>query len=271
MTQLAPSPCAPRGAGAPFWEARGLSFAWRDRPLFEGIDWQVRPGELWALIGPNGAGKTTLCQTMLGYLKPTAGEIDCQGRSVARWPRRDFARAVAYLPQRETHGFALSVVEVVALGRYARHEGLALGDSEEDRAAALEALRRVGLESFAEAPFPRLSGGERQLALLARCLAQEATGLILDEPAAALDPLHQKRLFDLLRELRAEGKAIVAVAHDLHLVARHADHVAILAGGRMRAAGPTDETLVPDLLREAYGVEFDETTAPSGERLLLPR
>jgi iron complex transport system ATP-binding protein len=264
-----PSGVTAAGSGAgtaseTVWEIDAARFAFGPCELFRDISLTMARGELWAMLGPNAVGKTTLLHAMLGLHGLTGGAIRYRGTAPRHWERRAFAREVALLPQREDHAFAMCARDVVALGRFSHQRGWTLGWSADDLGAAQAALARVELTHLADAPFGRLSGGERQLVLLARCLAQDPSALLLDEPTASLDPAHQLQLLRMARAMADEGRAVLMVVHDVNHAARWADHVALMARGRLVASGPTDSVLTVDRLADVYGIAFDAIRRPNG-------
>ncbi len=223
------------------------------RPVLAGIHLLAAHGEVLALIGPNGAGKSSLLGAVIGRV-PHAGTIRLGGVYTQHLDARQRARRLAYVPQRSALRASLSVAAVVAAGRFARQGWLAR-ISAADRAAVDTALVRTDCAGLAERAFDQLSFGEQQRVLLARALATDAPLLLLDEPAAGLDPAHALALLALVRSLADEGRAVVIVLHQLDQVARCADRVALLHGGRLLACGSPDEVLAAGPLRTAYGVE----------------
>lgn len=227
---------------------------------------EIRSGEIHALIGPNGCGKSTTLRLLAGILPPRRGEILLAQRPLARLPRLEIARDLAFLPQQVAPLFPATVFEIVLLGRHARQSGLGLA-APEDRRAAARAMRSFGLDAYAARPFDSLSGGERQKTLLAAALAQETRVVLLDEPTTALDLHHQAELFRVLRARADEGIAFLLATHDLTLAAQFADRVTLLAAGRREATGAPAEILSPDLLAKTYGenlrvLQDPATTAP---------
>lgn len=212
------------------------------------------PGECHAVIGPNGAGKSTLVKALSGTVGPCHGSVRLAGDELSTLSRREIARRVAVVPQEPVFDFPFTALELVLLGRHPHLSGLAF-ESATDVALARAALERIGAGELSERPVDELSSGERQRVVLARALAQEAPVLLLDEPSSFLDLRYQVELFDLLRELAAEGRAVLAVLHDLNLAAEYCDRVILLAGGRVAAAGATAEVLTWAHLTRVYGTE----------------
>jgi iron complex transport system ATP-binding protein len=232
--------------------AHGVTVRYGGRAALAGVDCDLVSGELTGLIGPNGAGKTTLLRVLAGLQAPDSGEVRYDGRRSDELGRAALARRVAYLAQSGLAHWPLSVAHVVALGRLPHRRPFS-PPSAADRAAVEAALAAAELGELRERSIATLSGGERTRALLARALAVEADMLLADEPAAALDPLHQLRTMTLLREAARKGTGVVAVLHDLTLAARFCDRLIVLAKGRVVADGPP-AALTDAVLVEAYGV-----------------
>ena len=235
--------------------ARGLEVVRGDKTVLAGISLDVSPGDGLALVGPNAAGKSTLLRALAGLLPVRAGEVLVKGRPLGRWEREQLARAVALVTSEDDAGGAFTVEERVALGRYPHH-GPFRPRSSADEAAVREALARTGIEALASRRLTRLSAGERQLAAVARGLAQEPEVLLLDEPAAHLDIGHQLQLFRVLDETRARGVAVVAVVHDLQRAAAWAERMVLLAGGVVAAQGAPAEVLASAAAGDAFGVDI---------------
>jgi iron complex transport system ATP-binding protein len=235
-------------------EARDLTVAYgrNGRPALRGVSCAVEERRLVAVVGPNGSGKTTLVRALSGLVAPQAGTVLVGGRSVAEWPRKELARQIGVLPQREEFLFPLKVEETVLLGRYA-HLGPLAGAGEADHAAVRAALERCDVAAFAGRPVDSLSGGEWQRVRLARALAQEPKALILDEPTASLDIRHEMELFELVRRLVDGGLAGLVITHHLNLAARFADRVLLLNAGELVAAGAPADVFT----RETIGRVFE--------------
>lgn len=215
------------------------------------ISLSVIPGRLLAVVGPNGAGKTTLLRLLSGALVPQAGQVRLDDRPLQELPDRLRARVLAVVPQSESSPFPVTVREMVGMGRYP-HLGPWERAGSIDHAVVDRALERCAVGHLAERQLARLSGGERQRARIARALAQEAPVLLLDEPTGGLDLRFRMELFHLLRELRADGLAVLVITHDLNLAARFADRLLLLDQGRVRARGTPEEVLSGDTLEEVY-------------------
>jgi len=244
--------------------------AYGAQTVLHDVSLTVAPGEILALIGPNGAGKTTLLRTIGGILPMTAGRVQVDGQNLASLSPMQRARILSVVPQARQMGGAFTVAQAVMMGRTA-HMGWLGHPSQIDRAAVALALRQTQLETFAERPIAQLSGGEQQRVLLARALAQSTPVMLLDEPTAHLDLRHQFELLSLLRKLTAEKQLAVLMAiHDLNLVSRVADRVALLVDGRLQAVGTPGDVLCPKILRDAYKTEIEIVYHPvTAEPLVL--
>ena len=235
-------------------EVRDVAVALGRRRVIEMASLEAGPGEMIAIAGPNGAGKSTLLRSMAGILKPAAGAISLDGRSLASWNRGALARAVAYLPQARAVHWPLAVENVVALGRLP-HGGGPGRLKADDRAAIQSAMDAMDLIRLRSRPATELSGGELARVLVARALAQEAQVLLADEPTSGLDPAHQLALFGKLRSIAAEGRTVIVALHDLTLAARFCDRVVLLKDGRSVADGTPDAVLTAEWLAAVYGIE----------------
>jgi iron complex transport system ATP-binding protein len=224
-------------------------------PVLHQVQLEVQSGDSMALIGPNGAGKTTLLRAAGGLLEPDAGTVRVDGRDLADMTRREIARRMSYLSQATPQVFDFSALELVLMGFHARTGRFSLpSDSQRDR--ALGAMRQLEIEHLAERPASVLSGGELQRVLMARTLVAEADVWLLDEPTSHLDVRHQLAMLRQVRRHVADGGTVLAVLHDLGLVHRFFDRVAVLKGGELVAQGPVDETLNTDLLSRVFEVEL---------------
>lgn len=225
-----------------------LTVAYHEKPVLWDIDLQVPPGILLAIVGPNGAGKTTFIKSVLGLIKPVAGQMLIFGK-----PYAEQRRLVGYVPQRGSvdWDFPTNVLDVVTMGRYG-HLGWFRRPGQTERAQALEALDKVGMADYAGRQISQLSGGQQQRAFLARALVQDAQIYFMDEPFQGVDATTERAIVDLLKELRAQGKTVVVVHHDLQTVPEYFDWVMLLNVRRI-AAGPVGAVFTEENLRLTYG------------------
>lgn len=236
-------------------EACDLDVSRGRRPVLHEVDLGIAEGEALALVGPNAAGKSTLVRALAGLLPSSRGVIRLAGRPLEDWARDALARTVALVTSEEESPELLTVHERVLLGRYP-HRGPFRRMGTDDEAAVARALEDTGIGALGGRRLGTLSAGERQLASLARGLAQEPRLLLLDEPAAHLDIGHQLGLFRVLDAIRARGVAVVAVIHDLQRAADWAERMVLLSGGRVVADGSPEAVLAGDASRHAFGVEI---------------
>jgi iron complex transport system ATP-binding protein len=244
------------------FEARGAEYRYSGSAVaaVAGADLTVARGELVGLVGPNGSGKTTLLRLLLGALAPTAGSVRAFGAPAASWRRRDLARRVGVVVQREEPVFPLRVREAVTLGRYP-HVGPFRPLGADDRAIVAAALARADVTYLADRWIATLSGGEWQRVRIARALAQQPEVLVLDEATANLDLRHEMEAFELAAELvRDRGLTGVLVSHHVNLVARFADRVIVLARGQVVAAGAPAEALTARVVEQVFEWPVDVVT-----------
>ena len=240
------------------------------RQVLRDVTFEVEPGEVVGLLGHNGAGKTTLLRTATRSLLPQRGEVRFGGRRLSSWSRRELARAVAVVPQEMHVPFPFRAGELVLMGRAPHQPLLGLEDAS-DVQCALRAMSTLGIESLVNRSVFELSGGERQLVLFARALAQEPQVLLLDEPTVFLDLRHRIDVLRVVRGLAREGRSALVVSHDLGLAARVCDRLIVLADGEVVGRGTPSQVIVPELLRQAFGIDADVVTAPDGAPLVVPR
>lgn len=243
-------------------EARGLAIGYgRDRVVGRDLDVGVGTGEVLALLGPNGGGKTTLLKTLLGLIPPLAGEVRLDGRNLGTVGPPERARAIAYVPQVHAGTFAFPVEEIVLMGRTA-HAGLLSRPSARDGAIARAALQRLGILHLADRPYTLISGGERQLALVARALAQEPRLVVLDEPTASLDFGNQGKVMRVIRSLADDtGLGVIFTTHDPNHALRYADRAMLIGAGRCAGIGPIATMLTGARLSQVYDAEIIEVGA----------
>jgi iron complex transport system ATP-binding protein len=244
--------------------AQEVHFAYAGRQVLHGVTLKVRPGEVVSLLGANGSGKTTLLRLLLGLSKPRSGLVSLNGRPLMRYPRRELAQYLAYVPQTHVTPFPYTVREIVVLGRLP-HTGLVRSATRRDCEVAMQMLERLGIADLAERPYTEISGGERQLALIARALAQGARILIMDEPVSGLDYGNQLRFLALLRGLAAEGYAIVKATHHPEQTLLASTRVALLCDGAIVLDGTPAEVVTPSTIQRIYHIEVSAFHAPNGE------
>ena len=244
----APRPAEGSAGAAPLVALKDVDFAYDQRPVLRRIGFTLEAGDFVGIVGPNGSGKSTLVDLIDGIHQPAAGEVLVKGLPTRQYKRRDMAREVALVPQHFDLDFDLDVREVVEMGGYCRgKDPAACGDPD-------QMLARLGVADLASRRFSELSGGEKQLVVLAQALMQQAPLLLLDEPASALDVSHQLRLFDLLKELNAGGLTVLCILHDLNLALHYFDKLLVLSDGEVAAFGPPDDVLRPEVVEAVYGV-----------------
>lgn len=225
-----------------------------DRPaVLNELSLDIPPATITAILGPNGIGKTTLLHIVLGVLKPQAGSIRIGGQVQASYSRREMSRWIGLVPQSEYIPFDYAVIDYVLLGR-APYLGPLEMPKGIDRQIAQESLQAVGLAHLRRRPVPSLSGGERQLVMVARALTQQPRILLLDEPTSHLDLGNRDRVLAVLRAQARSGVTVLFTTHDPNLAASTSDYVVLMHQGALLAAGPTPATLTSELLTTTYGV-----------------
>jgi len=244
---------------------RDLHFAYGPQPVLKGVSIDVHPGEVCGLFGPNGCGKTTLCRCCLGVLKAQARELSVRGEDLAALGPSERARLMAYVPQEHAPPFPLLVRDVVMLGR-TPHLGWLGRPSASDARVVIDTLDWLNLHDLADRPYTQLSGGQRQLVLVARAVAQQTPVILLDEPASGLDFRNQVHIWRVLRQLAAAGTAVLVCTHDPNHVCWFCDRVVVMRDGVVVGNGPPSAMLDADTLEALYPgactvTSFDGRTA----------
>lgn len=234
--------------------AEDISFSFGDTPVLESVSLTVAKGELVGLIGPNGAGKTTFLRLISGVLTPSQGTVTLDGDLLESLSTHEVGKRLAVVPQQTELSFDFSIRDVITMGRHP-YQGRLERLQSADRTMVDQAMEQTETAYLADRPFSAISGGERKRVLIARAIAQDTPALLVDEPTASLDINHQVSVFELLRSLVSQDKAILAAVHDLNLAARYCDRLVLLADGQIQASGTAESVLQSDRLRQAYGID----------------
>lgn len=229
-------------------EIHDVTVAYDRKPVLWDIDLEIPAGKVVGVLGPNGAGKSTLLKAVMGLVPLASGAVRLWGEPLEKNRRR-----LAYVPQRESvdWDFPTNVLDVVMMGRYGKL-GLFRRPGKHDRQIAMQALEKVGMAKYAQRQISQLSGGQQQRVFVARALAQDADLYLMDEPLAGVDAATERAIVTLLHDLRAQGKTVVAVHHDLQTVPEYFDWL-VLLNLRLIAKGPTEEVFTKEKLSQTYG------------------
>ncbi len=244
-------------ASSPILSVRDLSFSYRQVPTLQKISFDLNSGHFVCVLGANGAGKTTLFKLLLKQLKAQEGRILYDGTEISELSTRTLAQKVAYIPQIHQLQFSYSVFDMVLMGTSGSFSYLS-GPTQEAKLRTQKALERLNLSNYADRMYDRLSGGEQQLVLIARALAQQTPILVMDEPCSALDYGNQMRVLRIIRELADEGYTILLSTHHPEHARLFAHQVMVIHEKKLFAHGPTASTLSADLLQEIYHIEIRE-------------
>lgn len=257
---------------APRLAVEDLSYGYARHVVGRHVSFDIGAGEVLCVLGRNGEGKSTLFKTILGLLPPHAGVVRVDGELIAAWSTRQRALTFGYVPQSGGASFPFTVAELVLMGRTAHRRAFS-APTAADREAAAEALSTIGIESLAQREWVRISGGERQLALVARALAQEPRILVLDEPTASLDFGNQVRVLDAIRGLAGtHGLSVLLSTHHPEQAFASADRVAVLAGGELLRIGSPAEVITAETLRMCYALDVAVlSVADDRYRVCVPR
>ena len=233
-----------------------LHFSYGNHEVLKGVSFGVEDSGFVSLLGPNGAGKSTLFKCMLGLLPPSGGSVHICGRNIRSMPAAELSHRVAYIPQSHSPVFNFSVFDMVLMGTTAQlGRFTSPGKQQEELAEA--AMERIGISHLRNRGCSNISGGERQLALIARAIAQQAKILVMDEPSASLDYGNKLRVMETVKGLTREGYTVIQSTHDPDQAYLYSDKILALYGGKILADGTPGETISSELISTLYGVEVE--------------
>ena len=251
-------------------EFRNISFYYhKERTILDSVSCLVKEGAVTAVLGPNGTGKTTMIYLALGWLKPQGGKIFVQGKQIRDFSRNGLSRALALVPQQESIPFPLSVINYVLFGRAPYLKPLE-SPGKKDYMIAREVLHRLGINYMEDWSVRELSGGEKQLVLIARALTQQSQCLLLDEPTTHLDPGHRHTILRIMKSLSREGRTILFTTHNPEEALSVAEYSLFLNNNTVIEKGKTGDILTPDKLSDLYGVKVEIQKTPKGKAVLWP-
>lgn len=236
-----------------------IHFSIDEKKILDGISANFEPGKIHGIIGPNGSGKSTLLKNICRIWEPQSGSILINGKDITQIPRKELSTLVTLVPQNTTIGFPLSVFDVVSMGRnphLERFEGM----RQKDREAIERALRQANVYNLKDRNISELSGGEGQLAIIARAIATEASLILLDEPTSELDVNHTLEIVKLLYEFREQGKTMLVTIHDLNLARKMCDTITILYHGRLYYSGTPEDAFSGENIRQVFQVNMKKYT-----------
>ncbi|WP_425285430.1 ABC transporter ATP-binding protein [Bosea lupini] len=251
--------------------ADALTLRYEARTISTGLSLSIADGSFTVIVGPNACGKSTLLRALSRLLTPAAGQVVLDGRQIGERPAKEVARRLGLLPQSAIAPDGITVADLVARGRYP-HQSFLRQWSKADEAAVAAAMRATRVDTLSTRPVDELSGGQRQRVWIALVLAQETPILLLDEPTTFLDIAHQIELLDLLAELNAQGRTVVAVLHDLNQACRYASHLVAMKDGAIVAEGPPAGIVTAALIEEVFGLPCIVIPDPIAKTpLVVPR
>lgn len=251
-------------------KADAVTLRYDDRTISENLSVEIPDGSLTVIVGPNACGKSTLLRALSRLMTPARGQVVLDGKLIGSYPAREVARRLGLLPQSPTAPDGITVADLVARGRYP-HQSFLRQWSPEDRQAVTQALTATKMLPYARRLLGELSGGQRQRVWIAMVLAQETPLLLLDEPTTFLDIAHQVELMELLSELNAQGRTIIAVLHDLNQASRYASHLIAMRSGAIVAKGAPAQILTAELVQEVFGLNAVVIPDPvSGTPMVVP-
>lgn len=233
-------------------EINDLSFSYGATQILKGITTDMTSGKLYALFGPNGSGKSTLLKCLTGLLKPMCGKINVKGTSITNLSTKNRSKLISYVPQEYKTTFPFTVEEIVLMGR-TPHMGGVMGPSVFDVEFVKKAIAIIGIEELSNRYYTELSGGQRQLVLLARALAQDTAVMVLDEPTSALDFKNQMKVWKTLQNLKTYDKTIIVCTHEPNHVLWFCDDVVVIKDGEIVGQGEAKDVIQNKMLFDLYG------------------
>lgn len=249
-------------------DAKNISFSYADKKILNNIDFQLYQGDVLSLVGQNGCGKTTLLKILLGIFKSN-GDIKIFSKNINEYKNKELAKLISYVPQTHQIPFDYTVFDVVLMGRLA-HVGLFSNYSQKDKEIALKALEKVGITHLKNNIYSQISGGERQLAFIARALTQESKIIFMDEPVTGLDYGNQLKLLKFLKELSSEGYTFVKTTHYPDHALYASNKVMMLKNGQILDVGNIDEKLTSSNIKKLYDVDVEIITKENGYKFCIP-
>ncbi|MCL2025466.1 MAG: ABC transporter ATP-binding protein [Leptospirales bacterium] len=247
----------------------GLHFSYGSKSVLNGVDFTINRGEIVTVLGANGSGKSTLIRCMLGFHFPQKGEIKFDGKNIRSFTQKEMSLRVAYVPQTHKTVFPYSVLDVVLMGRIP-HKNFFFRYSKSDIKIAFDVMDRLSISHLAERPYTEVSGGERQLTIIARALAQEADTLILDEPASGLDYGNQIRLLEEIVKLTDSGYTFIKSTHSPEHALWIADRVLMIKDGKIFADGRAVDVITGNNLQHLYNVTIDVAALNGSVKVCVP-
>ena len=238
-------------------EVNNIHFSIDGKKILEGISARFEPGRIHGIIGPNGSGKSTLLKNICRIWEPQSGSIVINGKDYSEIPRKELSTMVTLVPQNTTIGFPISVFDIVSMGRNP-HLGRFEGVRKKDREIIERALQQTNISALKDRNINELSGGEGQLAIIARAIATEASLILLDEPTSELDVKHTLEIVDILYEFKEQGKTILVTIHDLNLARRFCDRISILCRGKLFYSGTPEDAFAEENIKQVFGVNVRE-------------
>lgn len=252
-------------------EAHNVRFAYRGKEVLHNISLALQEGKVISMLGPNGSGKTTLLKILVGILQPKAGSVTFEKRTLRSYPRRELAKKIAYVPQTHKEAFAYTVEDIVLMGRMPYHSFFTShAASATDLEIAENAMARLGILYLRKRAYTEVSGGERQLTLIARAIAQGAEVFVMDEPVNGLDYGNQMRLLSDIKKLSQEGLTFIMTTHFPDHALMTADRSILLKNGSILADGAPDDVITRDSISELYRIDVNIISPPSGGKMCMP-